>query len=222
MPYRETGERMQDWGEVVAKLPSPAFDELLNTQSARCMGCGTPFCHQTGTGTLRPLVLPAPPMAAVLLWTSSLKALCSMSSLSCVLRETASLPCVSCQWRVTWQPAFQSHVNPEFTASPCLTRTVTWHSLAAFHMSSKQTSHTCTHAGCPLGNKIPEWNQLVYEGRWEEALERLLVTNNFPEFTGRVCPAPCEGSCVLGINEPPVTIKTMEQSIIDKVRGMRG
>ena len=50
MPYRETGERMQDWGEVVAKLPSPAFDELLNTQSARCMGCGTPFCHQTGTG----------------------------------------------------------------------------------------------------------------------------------------------------------------------------
>ena len=51
MPYRETGERMKDWGEVVAKLPSPAFDELLNTQSARCMGCGTPFCHQTGTGT---------------------------------------------------------------------------------------------------------------------------------------------------------------------------
>ena len=76
-------------------------------------------------------------------------------------------------------------------------------------------------AGCPLGNKIPEWNQLVYEGRWEEALERLLVTNNFPEFTGRVCPAPCEGACVLGINEPPVTIKTMEQSIIDKVRGSR-
>ena len=57
----------------------------------------------------------------------------------------------------------------------------------------------------------------MYEGRWEEALERLLVTNNFPEFTGRVCPAPCEGACVLGINEPPVTIKTMEQSIIDKV-----
>ena len=61
----------------------------------------------------------------------------------------------------------------------------------------------------------------MYEGRWEEALERLLVTNNFPEFTGRVCPAPCEGACVLGINEPPVTIKTIEQSITDKVRGTR-
>ena len=73
-------------------------------------------------------------------------------------------------------------------------------------------------AGCPLGNKIPEWNALVHQGRWKEALYRLLETNNFPEFTGRVCPAPCEGSCVLGINEPPVTIKTMEASIIDKVR----
>ena len=73
-------------------------------------------------------------------------------------------------------------------------------------------------AGCPLGNKIPEWNNLVHQGRWKEALYRLLETNNFPEFTGRVCPAPCEGSCVLGINEPPVTIKTMEVSIINKVR----
>ena len=72
-------------------------------------------------------------------------------------------------------------------------------------------------AGCPLGNKIPEWNNLVHQGRWKEALYRLLETNNFPEFTGRVCPAPCEGSCVLGINEPPVTIKTMEVAIIDKV-----
>lgn len=72
-------------------------------------------------------------------------------------------------------------------------------------------------AGCPLGNLIPEWNALVYEGRWRDALERLLLTNNFPEFTGRVCPAPCEGSCVLGINQPPVTIKTMECAIIDKV-----
>ena len=74
------------------------------------------------------------------------------------------------------------------------------------------------HAGCPLGNLIPEWNDLVHKGRWQEALYRLLQTNNFPEFTGRVCPAPCEGSCVLGINEPPVTIKTMECTIIDKVR----
>jgi glutamate synthase (NADPH/NADH) len=71
-------------------------------------------------------------------------------------------------------------------------------------------------SGCPLGNKIPEWNELVYQGRWREALDRLLETNNFPEFTGRVCPAPCEGSCVLGIIEKPVTIKTMECTIIDK------
>jgi len=70
--------------------------------------------------------------------------------------------------------------------------------------------------GCPINNLIPEWNDLVYRGLWREALERLLKTNNFPEFTGRVCPAPCEGSCVLGINEPPVTIKSIECAIIDK------
>ncbi|EIE24001.1 glutamate synthase, NADH-dependent [Coccomyxa subellipsoidea C-169] len=119
MPYREVEERVKDWGEVLAKLPTAEHADLLSTQSARCMGCGTPFCHQTDSG-------------------------------------------------------------------------------------------------CPLGNKIPEWNALVYQGRWKDALYRLLETNNFPEFTGRVCPAPCEGSCVLGINEPPVTIKTMEVSIIDK------
>jgi glutamate synthase (NADPH/NADH) small chain len=70
-------------------------------------------------------------------------------------------------------------------------------------------------SGCPINNLIPEWNDLVYHGLWKEALERLHKTNNFPEFTGRVCPAPCEGSCVLGINELPVTIKTLESSIID-------
>jgi len=70
--------------------------------------------------------------------------------------------------------------------------------------------------GCPINNLIPEWNDLVYRGLWKEALDRLHKTNNFPEFTGRVCPAPCEGSCVLGINEPPVTIKSIEQAIIDK------
>lgn len=73
-----------------------------------------------------------------------------------------------------------------------------------------------TDTGCPLGNKVPEWNELVHKGRWQEASNRLLETNNFPEFTGRVCPAPCEGSCVLGINQNPVTIKTMEQTISDK------
>jgi glutamate synthase (NADPH) small chain len=71
-------------------------------------------------------------------------------------------------------------------------------------------------SGCPLNNLIPEWNDLVFRGLWKEALERLHKTNNFPEFTGRVCPAPCEGSCVLGINEPAVTIKSIECSIIDK------
>ena len=71
-------------------------------------------------------------------------------------------------------------------------------------------------SGCPINNLIPEWNDLVFRGLWEEALERLHKTNNFPEFTGRVCPAPCEGSCVLGISEPPVTIKNIEASIIDR------
>jgi len=71
-------------------------------------------------------------------------------------------------------------------------------------------------SGCPINNLIPEWNDLVYRGLWREALERLHKTNNFPEFTGRVCPAPCEGSCVLGMNNPPVTIKTIEAAIVDK------
>jgi glutamate synthase (NADPH/NADH) small chain len=71
-------------------------------------------------------------------------------------------------------------------------------------------------SGCPINNLIPEWNDLVYRGLWREALDRLHKTNNFPEFTGRVCPAPCEGSCVLGINAPPVTIKNIEYSIIEK------
>jgi NAD(P)H-dependent glutamate synthase small subunit len=71
-------------------------------------------------------------------------------------------------------------------------------------------------SGCPIQNLIPEWNDLVYTGRWKEALDRLHKTNNFPEFTGRVCPAPCEGACVLGITNPPVTIKNIECAIIDR------
>jgi len=71
-------------------------------------------------------------------------------------------------------------------------------------------------SGCPLGNLIPEWNDLVYRGRWQDALQALHATNNFPEFTGRVCPAPCENSCVLGITDPAVTIKLHEVSIVDK------
>jgi glutamate synthase (NADPH/NADH) small chain len=71
------------------------------------------------------------------------------------------------------------------------------------------------HKGCPLGNIIPDWNDLIYRGRWKEAIERLHSTNNFPEFTGRVCPAPCEEACVLNINNDPVTIKLIEKNIID-------
>ena len=71
------------------------------------------------------------------------------------------------------------------------------------------------HKGCPLGNIIPDWNDLVYRDRWQEAIVRLHATNNFPEFTGRICPAPCEEACVLGINDDPVTIKQVEKQIID-------
>ena len=114
-------DRIKNWDEFHLHMP----DEKLRNQGARCMDCGTPFCH---TGNL----------------------ISGMAS------------------------------------------------------------------GCPVNNLIPEWNDLVYRGLWREALDRLHKTNNFPEFTGRVCPAPCEGSCVLGINSPPVTIKNIEYSIIDK------
>jgi len=72
------------------------------------------------------------------------------------------------------------------------------------------------HTGCPLTNLIPDWNDFVYHGRWHDAVRQLHATNNFPEFTGRICPAPCEASCVLGINEPAVTIKQIERTIIDR------
>ena len=72
------------------------------------------------------------------------------------------------------------------------------------------------NTGCPVTNLIPDWNDLVYRGRWKEALRQLHATNNFPEFTGRICPAPCEASCVLGINQPPVTIKNIEKTIVER------
>jgi len=72
------------------------------------------------------------------------------------------------------------------------------------------------HQGCPLGNLIPEWNDLARQGQWSDAIERLHATNNFPEFTGRICPAPCESACVLGISQPPVTIKNIEVAIVDE------
>jgi glutamate synthase (NADPH) small chain len=114
-------ERIRNWDE----FHLPMEEEKLRTQGARCMDCGTPFCH---TGTM----------------------LSGMAS------------------------------------------------------------------GCPINNLIPEWNDLIYRGLWKEALDRLHKTNNFPEFTGRVCPAPCEGSCVLGITNPPVTIKNIEYSIAER------
>ena len=72
------------------------------------------------------------------------------------------------------------------------------------------------HSGCPLGNQIPDFNDAVYHKDWESAYSILASTNNFPEFTGRICPAPCEGSCVLGINKDPVAIELIEKSIIEK------
>ncbi|MCP3678047.1 MAG: glutamate synthase subunit beta, partial [Deltaproteobacteria bacterium] len=118
---RQPAERVKDWGEFHLHME----EEKLRKQGARCMDCGTPFCH---SGII----------------------LGGMTS------------------------------------------------------------------GCPINNIIPEWNDLVYRGLWREALSCLHKTNNFPEFTGRVCPAPCEGSCVLGINELPVTIKNIEYSIVEK------
>ncbi len=116
-----TRERVSSWKEYASRLS----DESLQTQGARCMDCGTPFCH-----------------------------------MGIEIRGTA--------------------------------------------------------AGCPINNVIPEWNDLVYKGQWKEALDRLHMTNNFPEFTGRVCPAPCEGSCTLAITDPAVAIKSIERTIIDK------
>jgi glutamate synthase (NADPH) small chain len=120
-PARPPRERIKDWREFHKHLS----EEKLKAQGARCMDCGTPFCH---TGTIL-------------------------------------------------------------------------HGMAS---------------GCPIFNLIPEWNELVYRGLWREAFARLRKTNNFPEFTGRVCPAPCEDACVLAIIEPPVTIKNIECTIIDK------
>lgn len=114
-------ERIKDWDEFMVLQP----ESSLNEQAARCMNCGTPFCH---TGM-------------------------------------------------------------ELSGST---------------------------SGCPINNKIPDFNDLVFRNRWKEALDVLHETNNFPEFTGRVCPAPCEGSCVLGINQPPVTIKEIEYSIVER------
>ncbi|WP_416731672.1 glutamate synthase subunit beta [Fictibacillus sp. JL2B1089] len=118
---RKPLQRLKDWKEYTEKQP----EDMLKRQGARCMDCGTPFCH----------------------------------------------------------------IGIEINGAA---------------------------AGCPINNLIPEWNDLVYRGKWKEALDRLLKTNNFPEFTGRVCPAPCEGSCTVELAGPAVTIKNIEKAIIDK------
>jgi glutamate synthase (NADPH) small chain len=114
-------------------------------------------------------------------------------------RETATRRPVSLRLR-DWKEVYEefSHDTLQVQASRCMDCGIPF-----------------CHNGCPLGNLIPEWNDLVFRGRWRDAIERLHATNNFPEFTGRLCPAPCEASCVLGINQDPVTIKQVEVEIID-------
>ena len=100
-------------------------------------------------------------------------------------------------WREVYEDTDRDHAAPAGRA-------------AAWTAASRSATH-----GCPLGNLIPEWNDLTWRDDWREAIERLHATNNFPEFTGRLCPAPCESACVLGINQPAVTIKQVEVTIVD-------
>lgn len=105
-------------------------------------------------------------------------------------------------------------LNP--TSEDVLHHTETERKVQAARCMDCGTPFCQTHTGCPVNNLIPEWNNLVYNGQWEEAIHRLHKTNNFPEFTGRVCPAPCEGSCVAGLVDAPVTIKNIEYAIVDR------
>tara|TARA_B100000959_G_scaffold136586_1_gene143582 strand:+ start:49218 stop:50678 length:1461 start_codon:yes stop_codon:yes gene_type:complete len=113
------------------------------------------------------------------------------------LPERRSVPVRLRDWREVYEPFPEADLRRQ--ASRCMDCGIPF----------------CNH-GCPLGNLIPDWNDLTYRGQWSEASERLHSTNNFPEFTGRLCPAPCETACVLGINEPAVTIKQVEVSIVDR------
>ena len=110
-------------------------------------------------------------------------------------------------WQEVNQPMAESKIQEQ--ASRCMDCGVPF-------CQSGESKFAPAVAGCPVNNIIPEWNDLIYRGRWKEALQTLHKTNNFPEFTGRVCPAPCEGSCVLGINADPVTIKHHEYAIIER------
>ena len=117
------------------------------------------------------------------------------TTVSC--RRDARYRCACADWREVYEPFADEDLRTQ--ASRCMDCGVPF-----------------CNSGCPLGNIIPDWNDLVYRDRWRDAIERLHATNNFPEFTGRLCPAPCEGACVLGINSDPVTIKQVEVAIIDK------
>ena len=124
------------------------------------------------------------------------------------------------------RPASSSSSASKQPARPVAERLHDWREVYMLHVAgrcSREQGARCMdcgipfcHQGCPLGNLIPDWNDLVYRDRWQAAIERLHATNNFPEFTGRLCPAPCEGACVLGINDDPVTIKSIEWAIIER------
>ena len=113
------------------------------------------------------------------------------------LPDRRSVPVRLRDWKEVYEPFGEDHLRTQ--ASRCMDCGIPF-----------------CNSGCPLGNLIPDWNDLVWNGHWREAIERLHATNNFPEFTGRLCPAPCEGACVLGIDEPPVTIKQVEVAIVDR------
>ena len=120
---------------------------------------------------------------------------------------------------------FMKHGRETPTRRPIPVRLLDWHEVYEPFAEDKLRTQAsrcmdcgipfCNN-GCPLGNLIPDWNDLVYRDHWRDAIERLHATNNFPEFTGRLCPAPCEAACVLGINEDPVTIKQVEVEIINR------
>ncbi len=131
--------------------------------------------------------------------------------------QASSNTCANCRWTARPWNASATGTNSisTWTKPSCASRApAAW--IAAFPSATPARCISGMASGCPINNLIPEWNDLVYRGLWHEALDRLHKTNNFPEFTGRVCPAPCEGSCVLGINAPPVTIKNIECAIVDR------
>ncbi len=115
-----------------------------------------------------------------------------------------------------YRPVGQRKLDFEEINEPCETRDATERKKQAARCMDCGTPFCQTHQGCPINNLIPEWNDLVFKDNWKEAIDRLHKTNNFPEFTGRVCPAPCEGSCVAGLVDSPVTIKNIEYAIVDK------